>query len=404
MDSKSTVSVTCTAPVNIAVIKYWGKRDTKLILPTNSSLSATLSQDSMKSTTTITASQALTAHEMVLNGDTVDLTVDNSTNKRLAAVMRETLARAQDYKNAEGKVVVKKEDWSKYKLSIKSHNNFPTAAGLASSASGLACFTACLAKLYNVVEAYPGEITTIARQGSGSACRSMYGGWVEWQKGENADGKDSIANQVAAENDWPDMRVVILVVNQGAKETPSTSGMNTSVKTSPLLQFRADHVVPQRMKDITTAIKANDFDAFAKITMQDSNQFHAICADTYPPIFYLNETSHRIISMIHQFNEPAIRAAYTFDAGPNAVIYLPAKHLDDLLQLCVHYFLPQGKTAGEFIDDELKLSTEVPAEAGPVAAETIAKCGSRNDQHKVNRIIVTKVGDGPRVSEHTVGN
>lgn len=97
-------------------------------------------------------------------------------------------------------MVVAKEDWPKFHLHISSFNTFPTGAGLASSAAGLACLVATLAKVFNAKESYPGEFTAIARQGSGSASRSLYGGFVRWQKGNKADGTDSIAVQIADEN------------------------------------------------------------------------------------------------------------------------------------------------------------------------------------------------------------
>ena len=80
--------------------------------------------------------------------------------------------------------------------------------------------------------------------------------------------------------------------------------------------------------------------------MQDSNQFHAICLDTYPPIFYLNDTSRRVIQLISRYNElhPRLRAAYTFDAGPNAVIIAQSCHVPELLDLVCHYFPPSAQS------------------------------------------------------------
>ena len=95
---------------------------------------------------------------------------------------------------------MKKDEWAQYGIYIASINTFPTGAGLASSAAGLACLVAALAKLFNCLEEFPGQLTTIARQGSGSASRSLYGGFVRWQKGESPDGKDSKAIQIADEN------------------------------------------------------------------------------------------------------------------------------------------------------------------------------------------------------------
>lgn len=99
------------------------------------------------------------------------------------------------------------ENWH---IHICSENNFPTAAGLASSAAGYACLAAALAKLYKI----DGEISDIARSGSGSACRSIYGGFVRWHMGENPQGTDSIARQIAPANHWPEMRILVLVVSK----------------------------------------------------------------------------------------------------------------------------------------------------------------------------------------------
>ena len=118
------------------------------------------------------------------------------------------------------------------------------------------------------------------------------------------------------------MRAVILVVSDKEKDTSSTSGMENS-KNSLLLKHRAAHIVQPRLEEIETAYLARDFQTFGKITMMESNQFHAVCLDTYPPIFYMNDTSKAIIRLVHVINAHfgEVRAAYTFDAGPNAVIY-----------------------------------------------------------------------------------
>ena len=126
---------------------------------------------------------------------------ETEINGRAQTVIRELRKLAQNRIDpATGVVLIKKEDWSQYGIHIASVNTFPTGAGLASSAAGLCCLVASLAKLFCCVEDYPGQLTAIARQGSGSASRSLYGGYVRWQKGERLDGKDSIAIQVANEN------------------------------------------------------------------------------------------------------------------------------------------------------------------------------------------------------------
>lgn len=189
-----------------------------------------------------------------------------------------------------------------YKLHICSENNFPTAAGLASSAAGYACFVYTLATLYGLENE---ELTAIARLGSGSACRSIYGGFVRWHRGELADGSDSIAVQIAPASQWPEMHVLILVVSDERKKVGSTVGMRLAVKSSELLKYRVDRCVPKHVDEMTEAILNRDFAKFGEITIKESNQFHAICLDTYPPCVYMNDQSHNVSRFIHKYNENA---------------------------------------------------------------------------------------------------
>jgi diphosphomevalonate decarboxylase len=280
---------------------------------------------------------------------------------------------------------------------ICSYNNFPTAAGLASSASGFAALVSSLAALYRL-PCTPSELSLIARQGSGSACRSLFGGFVAWEMGSLPDGTDSLAVQLAPKSHWPDIHALICVVSDAKKGTSSTSGMQRTVETSPLLHHRAAHVVPQRMRDISDAILKRDFDAFARITMADSNQFHAVALDTDPPIFYMNDVSRAIVAIVNEYNRLALastgarRAACTFDAGPNAVIYTPSMDVvKDLLQIMAVYF-PQSTP----FEDPFSLFPN----GGPVGAlvdgfdKNVLRAFNAGD---IQRFIHTRIGDGPRV-------
>ena len=140
------------------------------------------------------------------------------------------------------------------------------------------------------------------------------------------------------------MRAVILVVSDKEKDTSSTSGMETSRLTSPLLQHRAASVVQPRLEAMEAAYLSKDFETFGKLTMQDSNQFHAVCLDTYPPIFYMNDISKAIIRICTVINAHfgSIKAAYTFDAGPNAVIYTLEKDVPLVMTIMAKYFPAPG--------------------------------------------------------------
>ncbi|PWN88134.1 putative MVD1-mevalonate pyrophosphate decarboxylase [Acaromyces ingoldii] len=401
MADPKTYTATCSAPVNIAVIKYWGKRDTSLILPTNDSLSVTLDQDHLRSVTTASASAAFEAGDRLwLNG--IEEQIKDS--KRLLACIQECRKVRKSREEADASLA----KMSDLPLHICSENNFPTAAGLASSASGFAALVATLASLYSLQPTLStSDLSRIARQGSGSACRSLFGGFVAWQSGTSPDGSDSLAVEVAPKSHWPSLQALICVVSDAKKGTPSTAGMQQSVATSPLLQHRIKNVVPGRMVEMGKAVQAKDFDLFAEVTMNDSNNFHACALDTSPPIFYMNDTSRAIVQLIEEYNRSSIeetgkrRVAYTYDAGPNAVLYAEEKEVPTVLALVRHYF-PNAD-----FDDTFNLlgaganashrGAQAPAELPSGLPKTFNKDIIQVHQPgSVRRLIHTRVGDGPR--------
>ena len=328
---------TCRAPTNIALIKYWGKESIELNTPLNSSISLTLSMSPLHTKTTVAASKSFPSNRLWLNGK------EEPWNARVGKVLSNCI-----------KLASNPEDWIEYKFHIVSYNTFPTAAGLASSASGYACLVATLSKLLSCVESFPNELSTVARQGSGSASRSLYGGLVQWSKGHLPDGSDSKAHQLVSEDHWEDLEAIICVANDTRKEISSTIGMSQSKKTSKLLSHRALEVVTKALlRNLTEAFEAKDFASFGEIVMRDSNSFHATCLDTYPPIFYLNQVSQNIISLVNAFNKDAVRAAYTFDAGPNAVIFIEKKNVKEFMTLLLNTFSP---TSYNFIEGNSALS------------------------------------------------
>ncbi|KAK0630515.1 GHMP kinase [Bombardia bombarda] len=371
-----------TAPVNIAVVKYWGKRDASLNLPTNSSLSVTLSQADLRTLTTASCSASFPASvgdSLLLNGEPSDI-----SGARVQACFRELRTRRAALEAQDSSL----PPLSTYPLRLVSENNFPTAAGLASSAAGFAALVRAIANLYEL-PASPSELSLIARQGSGSACRSLFGGYVAWRMGSRADGTDSMADQVAEASHWPEMRALILVVSASKKGVSSTSGMQQTVATSGLFQERISTVVPRNMATMEKAIQDRDFASFAEVTMRDSNSFHATCADTYPPIFYMNDVSRAAIRAVEAINAEAGRtvAAYTFDAGPNAVIYYLEADAEAVVGTFYHVL---GGAVDGWKDDKIKgLKPTMSLDGGLVS---ILQAG-------VSRVILTGVGEGPVKTE-----
>ncbi|KHN93725.1 diphosphomevalonate decarboxylase [Metarhizium album ARSEF 1941] len=372
-----------TAPVNIAVVKYWGKRDTKLNLPTNSSISVTLSQADLRTLTTASCSSSYPGGDsLVLNGEPSDV-----SGPRTQACFRELRARRAALEASNAAL----PKLSTLALKIVSENNFPTAAGLASSAAGFAALVQAIANLYELPDS-PSELSLVARQGSGSACRSLFGGYVAWRMGDKEDGSDSVADLIAPASHWPNMRALVLVVSAAKKGVSSTSGMQQTVATSGLFQQRIAQVVPGNMRIMEEAIMAKDFAKFAEVTMRDSNSFHACCADTYPPIFYMNDVSRAAIRAVESINSKAGRtiAAYTFDAGPNCVVYYLEEDGSAVL----------GTFAGVLNGVSGWKADGASVRAGAELEDGIAS----TLKDGVSRVIMTGVGEGPlKTEEYLVG-
>ncbi len=303
--------ITTQGTPNIALIKYWGKRDTKLILPMNSSISLTLDSNSKKvfgksfelyTRTSVVFSKKIDADMFYMNGEMQDLTnKDTEERFRVVDVLRE-MAGITD------------------RVMVVSKNAFPTASGLASSASGIAALIYAASEALDLKLSQK-EMSIVARQGSGSACRSMFGGIVKWNKGIRSDGKDSYAEQLYPENYWPELTDVIAIASSVKKKIPSRAGMSQTVSTSSLYKERIGKV-DSRIKALEKAIKEKDFHTFAEIIMTDSNNMHATMLDTYPPIIYMNDVSREVIYAVHELNERSGEniCGYTFDAGANPQI------------------------------------------------------------------------------------
>lgn len=213
------------------------------------------------------------------------------------------------------------------------------------------------------------------------------GGYVAWRKGEKEDGSDSKAEQVAEASHWPEMRALILVVSAAKKDVPSTAGMQQTVATSSLFQQRVKRVVPDNMALMEEAIKKKDFSQFAEVSMRDSNSFHACCADTYPPIFYMNDVSRAAIRAVESINAQAGEtiAAYTFDAGPNCVVYYLEKNTASIVGPFREIL--SGATGWNEALTDVRSDVKLEENVANVLRDGVA------------RVIMTGVGEGPMVTD-----
>ena len=210
---------------------------------------------------------------------------------------------------------------------ITSINDVPTASGLASSSSGLAALAYGLIQLYQLERLFSmSQLSAIARVGSGSACRSLFGGFVLWRDEEAA----PLENNSPMINWTADISAIVLIQPQiTEKIVPSSLGMQTTVSSSSLFEKRPS-LAEKRLELMVDLLSSpptpSSYSDFCELIMKDSNSFHALCIDTFPPLFYLNQTSHRVIYFVHFLNANLSKyslsapLAYTFDAGPHPVL------------------------------------------------------------------------------------
>jgi diphosphomevalonate decarboxylase len=287
------LSATALACPNIALIKYWGNRDAALRLPENGSLSINL--DGLQTRTKVTFSPGLTADYLVLNG------------KPIAGPGLTRVCDMLDLvRNMTGQTLLAK---------VESANNFPTAAGIASSAAAFAALALAATSALGL-DLNERELSRLARRGSGSACRSIPGGFVEWQAGGSD--ADSYAFSIAPSEYW-DLVDCIAVVSAQHKPTGSTEG-HALAGTSPLQSARVADA-PRRLAECRSAVLEKDFARLAEIVELDSNLMHAVMQTSTPPLLYWQPATLAVMQTVQGLRKRGIPACYTIDAGANVHVW-----------------------------------------------------------------------------------
>ncbi len=209
-------------------------------------------------------------------------------------------------------------DWA---AEVHSVNHVPTASGFASSASGFAALAGAATRALDVSISEQ-TLSRIARQGSGSACRSIYGGFVEWKKGNKTDGSDSYAVQVQPEGQW-DVRLAAVILSDTVKTTSSREGMKRTVATSPFYPGWVERI-PHDLREVKDGIKNRDFEKVGSVAEENCLKMHATMLGATPPVMYWHDTTVRVMQTVQKMREQGIPAYFTIDAGPNVkVLYLP---------------------------------------------------------------------------------
>jgi diphosphomevalonate decarboxylase len=319
-----TLSATAQASPNIAFIKYWGNRDSTLRLPVNGSISMNL--DGLFTRTTVSFQPSLALDELIINGRQVG----GKGLERVSGILD----------------LVRQRAGIAFRAEVVSENNFPTGAGIASSASAFAALALAATQAAGL-EWPEAAISRLARLGSGSASRSIPSGFVEWQMGESDE--DSYAVSIAPPEHW-DLADCVAIVSAGHKATGSTEG-HALAPTSPLQEARVADA-PRRLDLCRRAILERDFDALADIIELDSDMMHAVMMTSQPQLFYWKPATLAVMAAVRSWRGDGLRVAYTIDAGPNVHVICPQPEIGQVSSLL-------RKVSG--VDDVLQARVGGPA-------------------------------------------
>lgn len=291
MSGKATV----VAPANLAFVKYWGAVDLERALPRNPSISMTLSECHSRST--VEPCPGAATDEILLRGE------DGTLSPAPPAFAERVLAHLERLRRSLG---------SSDRFRVATENSFPAAAGMASSASGFAALTLAVARALGR-DLGEREASALARSsGSGSAARSVIGGYVEWPAGESED--DCYAFPLASHEHW-DLRNVVAIVDAGPKRVSSRDGHRLA-ETSPYFEGR-QQALPRRLRAVRDAIAARDLGALGPVLEEDAIDLHLIAMSSRPPIFYWKPGTLAVLEVVRGLRDHGLSCWSTMDAGPN---------------------------------------------------------------------------------------
>lgn len=296
--------VTALAHPNIAFIKYWGNKNAALRLPANGSISMNLEE--LYTSTTILFETRLKKDQLWING----------TSERGDALER--VSKFLD--------IIRDLAQEPVFASVRSENNFPSDAGMASSASAFAALALAATKAIRL-DLSEKDLSRLARRGSGSACRSIPAGYVEWQPGTCDE--DSFAYSFTASDHWRLVDCIVLL-EKGKKQISSTVG-HTLAESSPIQSARIEDST-RRLAVCRQAILERDFATFAEIVEQDSNLMHSVMMTSTPPIYYLSPASFKVMKKVVEWRRNGLPVCFTIDAGANVHCLCPEENRDVVLK------------------------------------------------------------------------
>ena len=294
---------------NIALIKYWGKVDEQLNLPATASISMTL--DIFPTTTTVEINEDLNQDQVTLNGAMASEHFTGAVTKFLDLVRTRA--------GVQGSAIV------------QTHNSVPTAAGLASSASGFAALALAASKAYGL-ELNPSELSALARRGSGSASRSIFPGYALWNLGQD---DTSFARPLPEPQ--LELALVIVVLNAREKKISSRTAMNLTRDTSPFYDSWLESS-KRDLEEFQTAFEGNDFTTVGQIVDRNALRMHATSLGANPPVRYLNSESFAVLDYLEELRNQGLAGYPTMDAGPNIKVLCKSEQRFELQRTLTERF------------------------------------------------------------------
>lgn len=294
---------TAQAHSNIALVKYWGKGDEKLRLPVNSS--AAIALDNLTTTTTVEFREDLSTDQVELLGDGFESGEVEKVSRHLDRV------RAMAKIDMRAKVVSK--------------NGFPKAAGMASSASGFAALSVAAAGAAGLSLSEK-ELSILARQGSGSASRSVPGGVSVWHAGNSSE--SSFAERIDYPKDWDLHVLLVMAEDTSVKKVGSTEGMALAA-TSPYFKIAVEEA-EKDIERLAGAMQKGDWSAFGKVIEDECFRLHMLCMTTTPNILYWRGITVEVFQKLLKLRDEGVEAFFTVDAGPHVHVVCQGKDVEQV--------------------------------------------------------------------------
>lgn len=292
------------APINLALIKYWGKDNELLRIPSNSSFSITLTK--IGSETEVEFVSGLKMDEVFING--------KEANKKEGKRVTDHLERVRKLKGFD------------LKARVKSTNNFPKSAGLSSSASSMAALSLAASKAANL-NLNEKDLSRLARIASGSACRSIPEGFVEWIKGRGDE--DSYAKTIFPRNHW-DLRVLVVILSEKKKEVGSSKGMKEA-RTSEIFEERLKRV-NEKMSEIKKIVERKDFSRLGEITEEDCLNMHEVMRTQKPSLVYWLPETVKIMRKVIDWRKEGLEGYFSINTGQNIFVICEPENEDELVK------------------------------------------------------------------------